>query len=160
MSLQVALSVIFENEVKDFGLPQSFLAQNLVDVKRQREFIVQAFRDAGMLPIVPEAGYCMLAGWPEFQKKGHRGKNVDFSDWMSENIGVLGFNAGGYYSQEHRHLGDNQLRFCYHKVRFFVVVLHENRVFRGIQSYICFFFFQSNETLQLAAEKLLKLNKF
>jgi kynurenine--oxoglutarate transaminase/cysteine-S-conjugate beta-lyase/glutamine--phenylpyruvate transaminase len=44
-------------------------------------------------------------------------KDHRFTKWMTKNVGVQAIPINPFYSKDHKHLGENFVRFCFVKVR-------------------------------------------
>ncbi|XP_058796471.1 kynurenine aminotransferase-like [Phymastichus coffea] len=131
---QQAVASAFEDEIRDFGSPDSYFVSHRRHVQWQRNFLTKAFADVGMRPVVSDGGYCMLVDWTPLRRRfgGKVNGAMDFVKWMIRNVGVLGLPMSSYYGDAHKHMGENFARYCFHK---------------------------KNDTLIEAARRLKKLNK-
>lgn len=79
--------------------------------------------DVGMSPTIPEGGYFMVANWTALKNKINLEEETDenkdyrFTKWMTKNVGVQGIPPSAFYSSEHKHLGEDNVRYCFIKVR-------------------------------------------
>ncbi|XP_031777734.1 kynurenine--oxoglutarate transaminase 3 [Nasonia vitripennis] len=116
---QEAVAFGFEEELRLYGKPEGYFVSKARAVREKHNFMYQAFVDAGMIPIRPDGGYCMLARWPSFDD--HRElfdgqeKAVAFENFMSQRINILGSTMADFYSTEHRYMGEDYIRFCLEK---------------------------------------------
>ena len=78
--------------------------------------------EIGMSPTIPEGGYFMVANWTALEKKVKLEEEQDdlkdyrFTKWMIKNVGVQGIPPSAFYSEEHKHLGEDSVRYCFIKV--------------------------------------------
>lgn len=79
--------------------------------------------DVGMSPTIPEGGYFMIANWTALKDKVNLEEETDehrdyrFTKWMTKNVGVQGIPPSAFYSSEHKYLGEDNVRYCFIKVR-------------------------------------------
>lgn len=83
--------------------------------------MIEACREAGMIPIEPYGGTCLIVKWPSLS-------NVDltevpgsdlgekFANWMLKNVGINSVSLNVFYGQNHKLFAADYLRFCYNKV--------------------------------------------
>lgn len=80
--------------------------------------------EVGMAPTIPEGGYFMVANWTALENKVKLNEETDtykdykFTKWMTKNVGVQGIPPSAFYSEEHKHLGEDNVRYCFIKVKF------------------------------------------
>ncbi len=60
---QEALGAALEKELKRLGTPDSFFYKMAVDLKNRRDMMTKSIKDSGMIAVIPEGGYFMLANW-------------------------------------------------------------------------------------------------
>lgn len=78
--------------------------------------------EVGMSPTIPEGGYFMVANWTALENKVKLNEETDtykdyrFTKWMTKNVGVQGIPPSAFYSEEHKHLGEDNVRYCFIKV--------------------------------------------
>ena len=87
--------------------------------------------DVGMSPTIPEGGYFMIANWTALENKVRleeeqdSNKDYRFTKWMTKNVGVQGIPPSAFYSEEHKHLGEDNVRYCFIKVRHYYFILFQ-----------------------------------
>ncbi|XP_058796469.1 kynurenine aminotransferase-like [Phymastichus coffea] len=113
---QEALAFAFEEEIRHFGSAHSYFATHREHVRRLRDMLVEAFADVGLKPVVASGGFCMLVDWTPIKSRVPRlAGSMDFAMWFIKHIGVLGLPATSYFGEEHKSIGQDYARFCYHK---------------------------------------------
>ncbi|XP_058794229.1 kynurenine aminotransferase-like [Phymastichus coffea] len=113
---QVAIAFAFEEEIRNFGSPNSYFTKHREYVRNHRDMLVNAFIDVGLKPVITSGGFCTLVNWTSIKSKlPQMSKSMDFLVWLIKDIGVLGFPGTSYFSEEHQHIGQDYARFCYHK---------------------------------------------
>jgi N-succinyldiaminopimelate aminotransferase len=97
----------------------------------RRDFLLGVLQEMGLRVSVPRGTYFIMA---DFTPLGIEGvtDDVGFCRWLIENIGVAAIPPTAFYSEAHKPLGRNWVRFAFCK---------------------------RPETLEAAAERLLKLRK-
>lgn len=119
-SPQDAIAYAFEEQLKTLGRPDSYFSTQLRKVKDKRDFIVGVLKNVGMVPIVPDGGYCVIANWTTLEGSPLRsraeGAGLRFVKWLIKYIGVLGFPVTSFYGDEYQHLGEDYIRLCFYKV--------------------------------------------
>ncbi|XP_058801044.1 kynurenine aminotransferase-like [Phymastichus coffea] len=135
---QLALAVALEDEICNFNSSDTYLARARAHIKRKRAIMIEACREAGMLPVEPRGGSCLIVSWPglsgiDLSPVSGRDRGEKFTNWMLENVGINSVSFNIFYGENHKPLGDDYLRFCYNK---------------------------NDETLRLAAKNLLLLKEY
>jgi len=118
---QEALAVALEREVERLGTPDSFFAKMVKDLETRRDLLVKAVKDAGMIPIQPEGGYFLMANYRPMESKAdlsnEKDPNADyrFVKWLAKSFGILGIPPSAFYSEQHKSIGEDYIRFCFYK---------------------------------------------
>jgi len=60
---QEAVAVALEKELTNLGTPASYFHKLREDLKEKRDFLVEAVRESGMNPVIPQGGYFLLTNW-------------------------------------------------------------------------------------------------
>jgi len=77
--------------------------------------------EAGMKPIIPDGGYFMIADWSSLESQidlsseKDKYKDYRFTKWLTKNVGIQGIPPTAFYSEEHKPLAENFVRFCFIK---------------------------------------------
>lgn len=118
---QEAIAVGFESEVPKLGSKDCYW-QELVDMlEPKRDRMVKFLSSVDMNPTIPEGGYFMVADFSKLADKvdlsGETDKQKDyrFVKWLSKNKKLQGIPMSAFYSEEHKNLGENLIRFCFIK---------------------------------------------
>ncbi|CAB0035502.1 unnamed protein product [Trichogramma brassicae] len=120
--IQEAVAVGFEEELKKFGQPDCYFTSLAEELLEKRDFMAKFLADVGMAPTIPEAGYFMVANWTQLEKNVNLDEEQDeykdyrFTKWMTKNVGLQGIPPSAFYSKEHKHLGEDNVRYCFIKV--------------------------------------------
>ncbi|XP_024942705.1 kynurenine--oxoglutarate transaminase 3 isoform X2 [Cephus cinctus] len=119
--IQEAVAVGFEEEIKKFGQPDCYFHSLAKELLPKREYMAKFLCDVGMTPVVPEGGYFMVANWTaladkvRLQEEEDANKDYRFTKWMTKNVGVQGIPPSAFYSDQHKHLGEDNVRYCFIK---------------------------------------------
>ncbi|KAJ8681295.1 hypothetical protein QAD02_017082 [Eretmocerus hayati] len=119
--IQEAVAIGFEEEYKKLGQPDCYFTSLAEELLPKRDFMAKFLSEVGMSPTVPEGGYFMVANWSALANKVKLDEETDtyrdykFTKWMTKNVGVQGIPPSAFYSEEHKHLGEDNVRFCFIK---------------------------------------------
>lgn len=119
--IQEAIAIGFEQELARFGQPDCYFVSLAKELLPKRDFMSKFLTDVGMSPTIPEGGYFMVANWTALENKVRLDEEVDankdyrFTKWMTKNVGVQGIPPSAFYSSEHKHLGEDNVRYCFIK---------------------------------------------
>jgi kynurenine--oxoglutarate transaminase/cysteine-S-conjugate beta-lyase/glutamine--phenylpyruvate transaminase len=61
--VQDAVARAFEFELTRLGTPECYFNSICDELEVKRDYMVKFVRDSGMVPIIPEGGYFMMANW-------------------------------------------------------------------------------------------------
>lgn len=113
---------VLERFQQDLGRPDSYLAGYLKQLQAKRDELVQVLGAIGMTPVVPEAGYFLLANWTrleplaQLQEEHDELRDFRFTKWLAKNVGVLALPGSIFYGEDSKRLGEDYARFCFVKV--------------------------------------------
>lgn len=119
--IQEAAAIGFETELARLGTDECYFVSISKELEPKKEFMAKFLQEAGMKPIVPEGGYFMLADWTPLESKVNLNSEKDkykdyrFTKWMTKNVGLQGIPPTAFYSEEHKPLGENFVRYCFIK---------------------------------------------
>ena len=65
---QEAIARSLELEFERFGKPECYLQSLAVELVAKRDFIVRILSEVGMVPVIPEGGYFIIADWSPLSK--------------------------------------------------------------------------------------------
>lgn len=118
---QEAVARAFEREAKRLDKPDCYLFSISEEMRAKRDFTAKFLKDAGMVPTIPEGGYFMIADWTGLTSKINLDQEKDqfkdyrFTKWMTKNVKLQGIPPTAFYSDEHKSLGENYVRYCFFK---------------------------------------------
>jgi len=92
-----------------------------VDLASKRDFIADTLREVGMKPVIPEGGYFIMADWSgladkiDLSSESDKQRDYRFVKWLTKNRKLQGIPPSAFFSQSHKHIGENYIRFCFIK---------------------------------------------
>ncbi|KAK0179578.1 hypothetical protein PV327_005317 [Microctonus hyperodae] len=119
--LQEALAIGFEEELKKYGQPDSYFTSLAVQLLPKRDYMTKFLTEVGMSPTVPEGGIFMMANWKalegnvQLDEEPDQYRDYKFTKWMTKNVGVQGIPPSAFYGDEHKHLAEDNVRYCFIK---------------------------------------------
>nr|BBA45757.1 kynurenine oxoglutarate transaminase [Pachyrhynchus infernalis] len=119
--IQEATARAFEKELERLGSDESYFVSISKELEPKRAFVAKFLQEAGFKPIIPEGGYFMMADWTPLESlvdlnaETDKYKDYRFTKWMTKNIGLQGIPPSVFYSEEHKSLGENFVRYCFIK---------------------------------------------
>lgn len=139
--IQEAVARAFELELNRLDSPECYFRSLSVDLQDRRDLIASILEEAGMQPVIPEGGYFIMADWSGFSKfetsiprmetnnnltiaedkvdlssENDPEPDMRFAKWLSKNRKLQGIPPSAFFSQPHKHIGENYIRFCFIKV--------------------------------------------
>ncbi|XP_037051975.1 kynurenine--oxoglutarate transaminase 3 [Bradysia coprophila] len=118
---QEALAIAFETELPRLGTKECYFDSLPEELRLKRDFMAEFLTKAGMTVTLPEGGYFMIADWTQLENKCDLTSETDvrrdyrFTKWMIKNLGLQGIPPSAFYSEDHKHLGENYVRYCFFK---------------------------------------------
>ncbi|XP_014482843.1 PREDICTED: kynurenine--oxoglutarate transaminase 3 isoform X2 [Dinoponera quadriceps] len=119
--IQEAVAISFELELERFGQPECYFNSLAKELMPKRDYMAKFLSEVGMVPTIPEGGYFMIANWTSLENKTKLNEETDeykdykFTKWMIKNVGLQGIPPSAFYGPEHRHLGEDYVRYCFIK---------------------------------------------
>ncbi|XP_035824453.1 kynurenine--oxoglutarate transaminase 3 [Aplysia californica] len=116
--IQEAVARGLELEMSRVGSPDSYLTSLSEELRPKRDFLAGQLEAAGMRPVVPEGGYFMLADYSNIKTDvpdGEEAKDFRFVKWLTVNKKLTVIPPSAFYCDEHRHMVENYIRFCFIK---------------------------------------------
>lgn len=119
--LQEAVAIGFELELTRLGQPESYFQSLAQELEPKRDFMAKFLEDVGMIPTIPEGGYFMVADWTPLESKVNlnaekdKYKDYRFTKWMTKNVKLQGIPPSVFYSEPHKHIGEDFVRYCFIK---------------------------------------------
>lgn len=123
--IQEAVARGLELEQSRRGSADCYLTSLAVELMPKRERLWCVLDSLGMHPVVPEGGYFMLAdishmNVPQSQlsqqdKDSDEPRDFKFVKWMIREKKLAGIPPSAFYSADHKHMGENYVRFCFIK---------------------------------------------
>ncbi|XP_047535334.1 kynurenine aminotransferase [Vanessa atalanta] len=119
--VQEAVARSFEFELARINTPECYFVSLAKELISKRDYLVKVLRENGFNPTVPDGGYFIVADWSSLAKKidltseTDKYKDYRFTKKFAKEAGVLTIPPSAFYSEEHKHLGENFARFCFIK---------------------------------------------
>jgi len=119
--IQEAVARAFEKELGRLGDRECYFRSISEDLAGKRDFVVNMLEEVGMRPVVPQGGYFIMADWSDLGDKvdlsseSDVNKDYRFVKWLTKNRKLQGIPPSAFFSQDHKHIGENYIRFCFIK---------------------------------------------
>jgi kynurenine--oxoglutarate transaminase/cysteine-S-conjugate beta-lyase/glutamine--phenylpyruvate transaminase len=139
--IQEAVARAFELELSRLDSKDCYFNSISRDLELKRDFLAQVLTEVGMVPVIPEGGYFILADWSPLADKidlssetdsqadyrwgrpGHSGYTFvmyilfcpRFAKWLSKNRKLQGIPPSPFFSQANKSVCQNYIRFCFIK---------------------------------------------
>ncbi|XP_025830409.1 kynurenine--oxoglutarate transaminase 3-like [Agrilus planipennis] len=119
--IQEAIAMGFELELTRLNSDECFFNSLPRELESKRDFMGKFLKEVGMKPTIPEGGYFMIADWSALASKvdmnseNDKYKDYRFTKWMIKNVGLQGIPPTAFYSEPHKHLAENCVRYCFIK---------------------------------------------
>nr|XP_032528869.1 kynurenine--oxoglutarate transaminase 3-like isoform X2 [Danaus plexippus plexippus] len=119
--IQEAVARSFEFELSRYNSPECYFFSLARELLSKRDYLVKVLRENGFNPTVPDGGYFIVADWTKLEKKidlqseSDKYKDYRFTKKFAKEAGVLAIPPSAFYSEDHKHLGENFARFCFIK---------------------------------------------
>ncbi|KAJ8734548.1 hypothetical protein PYW08_013798 [Mythimna loreyi] len=119
--IQEAIARSFDYELARRDSPDCYFKSLARELLPKRDFLVKTLRENGFNPTIPEAGYFIVADWTKLENKidlsseSDKYKDYKFTKKFAKETGVLTIPPTAFYSEGHKHLGENFARFCFIK---------------------------------------------
>ncbi|XP_001951376.2 kynurenine--oxoglutarate transaminase 3 [Acyrthosiphon pisum] len=120
-TVQEATARGFEHEINALNTPESYFQNLSKELKPKMQYLFKILQDNGLQPIMPEGGYFMISNWTNFENKLDLSSETDkykdfrFVKWLSKNVKLQGIPFSAFYSEPHKNMAENYLRFCFFK---------------------------------------------
>ncbi|XP_045473412.1 kynurenine aminotransferase-like [Harmonia axyridis] len=118
--IQEAFAMLYKKEIETHK-DKCILTSLTKNLEPKRDFMMKILKEAGMNPILPEGGFFIVANWSSlaskfnFKSKVGKPKDIQFAEWMIRHIGLAVIPITSFYSEGHKNLGENYVRFCFYK---------------------------------------------
>lgn len=118
--LQETLARAFEREFSLIGKPESFFTTLLGKMQSKRDRLVKTLRKIGLTPIIPQGSFYLIVDGtslniPEINTKDGDTYDKQLVRWLIVNKSVATIPVSAYYIDQHKHCGENYIRFCFAK---------------------------------------------
>uniref|UniRef100_A0A182JIJ1 Aminotransferase class I/classII large domain-containing protein n=1 Tax=Anopheles atroparvus TaxID=41427 RepID=A0A182JIJ1_ANOAO len=119
--IQEAIAVGFERELNQLSSPECYFNSISKELITKRDYMARFLEDIGMHPTIPQGGYFMIADWSKLTDKVDLSGETDprrdyrFTKWMTKTVGLQGIPPSAFYTEEHKSLGEDFVRYCFFK---------------------------------------------
>lgn len=119
--VQESVARAFEYEMSKMDAPDCYFTSISKDLQKKRDYIANILREVGMNPVIPEGGYFIMADWSSLADKIDLSSEPDthrdykFVKWLSRHRKLQGIPPSAFFSEPHKHIGENYIRFCFIK---------------------------------------------
>ncbi|KAF6036560.1 CCBL2 [Bugula neritina] len=123
--LQEAVADGFELEINrlETNKEQSYVyTLPNVELLPKKNRMAAMLKEAGLVPIIPEGGYFMLADWTklgitddQIEDGSDEPKDFKIVKWLTKEKKLATIPCSAFYGPEHKHLAENYIRFCFFK---------------------------------------------
>ncbi|XP_045462049.1 kynurenine aminotransferase-like [Harmonia axyridis] len=119
--IQEAVAISFEKELTRLNSEECFFNYLPKELEAKRDIMIKALIEADMKPVIPEGGYFMVTDWSPLASKvdlkNEKDKYPDyrFTKWMTKTLGLQGIPVTAFYSEQHKYLAENFVRYCFIK---------------------------------------------
>ncbi|XP_006824274.1 kynurenine aminotransferase-like [Saccoglossus kowalevskii] len=118
-----AAAIAFETEIARLDKPDSYFKELQSMLFEKRERMAKLLTDAGLIPIIPEGGYFMMADATDFARDidlndpelGDGQRDYKLVRYLTKKKGIGAIPPSAFYNPENKHLGANYIRFCFIK---------------------------------------------
>jgi len=119
--LQEAVARTTEKELDRLDSPSCYFSSISRDLGKKRDLLVDILRTAGMVPVVPQGGYFVLADWSPLAHRvdlsGEHDLQADyrFAKYLTKQHGLQGIPPSPFFSKENKGIAESYIRFCFIK---------------------------------------------
>ncbi|XP_070532690.1 kynurenine aminotransferase-like isoform X2 [Ptychodera flava] len=119
--LQEAAAIGFETELARLNQPDCYFKELAAMLKSKRERMAKFLSEVGLVPIIPEGGYFMMADTSGIDvdlndpEVGDGNRDYKLVRWLTKKKGIGAIPPSAFYNPDHKHLGENYIRFCFIK---------------------------------------------
>ncbi|CAF0994078.1 unnamed protein product [Rotaria sordida] len=117
---QEVVARCFEYELKRINSSKCYFNSISNEFLEKRDKFVQALKECGIKPVVPDGGYFILADYSQFagdkfQSDTDDVKDIKFVRYLTKEKQLATIPATIFYTDDHHHLAENYIRFCFVK---------------------------------------------
>ena len=116
---QEVIARCFELEYARLSSPDCYFNSLSEELKPKRDRLAKLLVEAGLEPVIPEGGYFMLANITNMAKNfvsdDKECKDSKFVKYLVKEKGLATIPNTAFYSDEHKYLGEDYIRFCFFK---------------------------------------------
>ncbi|KAI0235356.1 Kynurenine--oxoglutarate transaminase 3, partial [Lamellibrachia satsuma] len=117
--LQEAVAVGLELELSRLGEKDCYYKTLPAELLPKRNRMIKLLSEVGMIPTIPDGSYFIIADFSNLDVKlddsNPESKDYQFVKWLTINKKLAAVPASAFYSQPHKHLAHNLVRFAFVK---------------------------------------------
>lgn len=120
--IQEAVARSFELEKSRFGTPESYFNSISEELLPKRDKLAAALKEVGMIPVIPDGGYFMLAkykglhGLPDLSNVSPDRRDAFVVKWLIKEKGLALIPMTPFYAENaSKDQGEEYIRFCFFK---------------------------------------------
>ncbi|BFZ05904.1 hypothetical protein BsWGS_08942 [Bradybaena similaris] len=116
--IQEAVARGLEAEMAKIGKPECYFTALAEQLKPKRDYLAKMLSEAGLRPVIPDAGYFMLADYSKLGvdiPDGDDAKDFRFVRWLTVNKKLNVIPPSVFYSEGHKEMAENLVRVCFIK---------------------------------------------
>lgn len=119
--VQEAVAGALEFEIDQMDQPDKCYFFSLAkELQPKRDKLAKICEEVGLSPVVPEGGYFMMVNTGNLKTDlpddgTDDPRDFKFVRWMTTKLKLAAIPPSAFYHQEHKHLGENYVRFCFIK---------------------------------------------
>ncbi|XP_025417824.1 kynurenine--oxoglutarate transaminase 3-like isoform X1 [Sipha flava] len=120
-TVQEAVARGFEHEISVLNTSDSYFQNMSKELKPKMLYLSNVLQENGFTPVIPDGGYFMISNWTKFENKLDLSSETDkykdfrFVKWFSKNAKLQGIPFSAFYSEKHKFMAEDYLRFCFFK---------------------------------------------
>ncbi|XP_053601198.1 kynurenine aminotransferase-like [Plodia interpunctella] len=119
--VQEAVGRAIEFELSRWKTPECYMFSLARELLAKRDVLDRILKDNGFLTTLPEGGYFITAEYSNIANKldlsteKDKYKDTRFTKKFAKEASILTIPMTAFYSKDHKHLGENYIRFCFIK---------------------------------------------
>ncbi|CAD5113754.1 DgyrCDS2920 [Dimorphilus gyrociliatus] len=124
--MQEAIAIAMETDLGKLRRDDSdcYFKSLAKEMQPKRDLAEEFLKETGFHPVRPDGGYFILVNYTDVMKKScvtldnsNEANDYKFIKWMIRNKKISAIPVTVFYSEGHKHLGQNYIRFCFMKVK-------------------------------------------
>ncbi|XP_053601559.1 kynurenine aminotransferase-like [Plodia interpunctella] len=119
--VQEAVARSIEFELSRWNTPECYMFAIAKELSAKRDVLNRILKDNGFITTPPDGGYFIIADWTKLGKKLDLSSEPDkyrdykFTKKFAKEASIVTIPLSAFYSEEHKHFGEDYARFCFIK---------------------------------------------